>query len=338
MSFETGTPSNMNDLMTKLSTFAVANSWVQDQYTAESGATDGKLSLHHTNVFVHFAWNSSESPHIGMYQSLGFISAGTNIWQHTDDSGNGKDEAPNVGSGWNSQVDRNRFIKGIGSGPYTSYAFHEGNATEEYIHIVLEYSPGIFRHFGFGEIEKTWDWTGGEYCYAHTQAESNPANQPAILCSNGGTSTSDAERHPTLHIESAPGEPGTSKWGVFANFSTLSSSFNDRAGNNQIKVVGGCPGGPIGQVFNSLPSNSGDGFLPLTPNAIWYIDITPSPDNIYLLGFQPDVRSLNMKSLSPKAEITIGSDTWIVYPHARKQNTGSTDESRNLGIAYLKNV
>lgn len=333
MSYETGSATNMNDLMSKLSTFVVANSGTEDQYTAESGATDGKLSLHINSVYVHFSWNSSESPCIAVYQSLGFINAGTDLWAHTDDSGQGSASVPNTGSAWNSASNQERFIQNIGSGPYTSYSFFHDDATETYFHCVLEFGPNIFRHFGFGELDKFWDFTGGEYSYGHVQSSGAPALQEALLSSWGSSTSSLVDRTAIIHAEGLPGEPGSSKWGNFGRASNL-----DRAGNAQVRFMGGVPGGPIGHVFNSLPSNAGDGFIPLTPNAIFYRNTAPSPDEAYFMGWQPDVRSLNMKSFVPKEEFTVGSDTYIVFPHVRKQDVGVLEESENLGIAYKKIV
>ncbi len=335
MTYQTGTVNNMNDLMTTLSTFAVASSWVEDQYTAESGATDGKLSLHDagTNIYVHFAWNSSQSPSIGVYHSLGFISAGTNLWQHTNDSGGGVAAAPNTGANWNSTSINSRFIQNIGSGPYTSYHFFTGGS-EEYIHIALEYAPFIYRHFGFGEIEKAWDFTGGEYCYGNVQSVAEPSSQEHLLHSVG--SSSFPARSATMHVEGLDGQSGSSKWGTCGLVIPTTSNWDDRDGNERVRLKGGAPGGVIGSVFNNLPSNAGDGFLPLSANAIFYQNLSPTPNELFFMGFQPDVRTLNMKAFSPKDEITIGADIWKIFPAVRKQNTGDINESENLGIAYKK--
>ena len=338
MSYETGTAATMNDFMTKLSTFAVADSWTQDQYTAEAGSTDGKMSIHKAGVFVSFAWNSSQSSSIAVYQSLGFTGSGTNTWNQLGDSGCGPSSNPSTSSTWNLNSANNRFIRNIGTGPYTSYTFFSG-ASKDYIHVALEYSPFTYRHIGFGNLEKAWDWTGGEYCYGHPQSSGNPASQGALISSVGEGSNNRADRHASIHCEGLPGQPAAGKWATNASHSSLGGSFIDRSGNPHSRVSGTCPGGAIGSVFNNLPSNSGDGFLPMTPNAIFYIDITPSPDNVYFLGWQPDVRSLNMKNFEPQAEITVGADTWVVFPHVRKQNVGGTiNESHNLGIAYKKIV
>src|SRR5690606_5388829 len=126
------------------------------------------------------------------------------------------------------------------------------------------------------------------------------------------------------------------KWGTFAAPTSLGSNWNDRAGNLQVRFVGGAPGGAVGVVFNNLPANSGDGFVPLAGVPIFYRDVTPNPDNLYLMGWMPDVRTLNRRNFNPKDEITVGVDTWKIFPHVRKQNTGDQNESENLGVAYKK--
>jgi len=337
MAYSSGTASSMNDLMSQLSTFCQANGWTQDQYTAESGGTHGKLSLHKGTVYVHFQWNSSIAASIAMYQSLGFISSGTNIWAHTDDSGNGPSTVPIATWDNPTYTGRYRLISEIGAGPYTSHAFFQGNGVEDYVHVVLEFAPYIYRHFGFGILEKSWDWTGGEYAYAHCQTYT-PDNyfQDILLPSQGVASSTYANRFATVHAEGLPGEPVNSKWGTFAKFSALNSSWSDRAGEYQIRFLGGSPGGFIGNHFINMPSNAGDGFLPLNANAIFYRDLSPTPDNLYFMGFQPDVRSLNMKSFSPKDEVSVAGDTWVIFPAVRKQNTGDKNESENWGIAYKK--
>ena len=336
MAYQTGTANNMNDLMTQLSTFAQGLGWTQDVYVAEAGTTDGRLSLHKDNCYVHWGWNSSKTPSIGMYQSLGFT-PGADQDKHPDNSGNGPTWPPSTGATWNSGFDQYRMISEIGAGPYTSYFFFGDNATVDYIHVALEFAPFTYRHLGFGNLEKAWNWTGGEYAYGHTQALSDPNTQPSLLTSNGHP-TSFAKRHPTMHVEGLPGQPANSKWGTFAAHSSLGSGWSDSNNNVQVRLVGSAPGSTIGSVFNNLPSNAGDGFLPLVPVAVFYIDVTPAPDLAYFLGWQPDVRTLNGRNFNPKDEITVAGDTWQVFPHVRKQNTGDRNESRNYFIAYKKIV
>lgn len=340
MAYSTGTASSMNDLMSQLSTFCVAQGYTEDQYQAASGtSTHGKLSLHKGTVYVHFSWNPNLSTSVMLYQSLGFISSGTNIWQHTDDSGAGYPGVPTATwDGSNSHYYRS--IRAIGNGPYTSYAFFGGT---DYIHVALEYSPATYRHFGFGILEKSWSWTGGEYAYAHNPVQqfSSSNSRAVLLPSDEITSSSNTQYNPraTIHAEGLPGETVAQKWGTFMPRATgLTSYAVDRAGEYQRIFWGGCPGGLVGYMFGTKPANSGDGFLPLTANAVFYRNTAAAPDAVYFMGHQPDVRSLNMRNYSPKDEITIAGDTWVIFPAVRKQFLGIVEESRNFGVAYKKIV
>ena len=64
-------------------------------------------------------------------------------------------------------------------------------------------------------------------------------------------------------------------------------------------------------------------------------------NNTYLPGQWPDVRYVDLTFISPKQEITLGSDTWMCFPliakHAGAQPTGVYDfTSETFGIAYKK--
>ncbi len=340
MAYATGTAANMNALMTALSTFATANGWTEDQYTAESGtATHGRLSLHNTSatsVYVTFYWNTTNYPHVAVYQALGYTPASHPAFE-PDNAGNGTPQHPGIISAfetWN-QPTNYRYITDVGAGEYTSYAFFSGSSDGSYIHCALEYAPFTYRHFGFGDLEKAWDWTGGGYCYGHSQSSGSPLAQSCLISSYGTTSGSTGRVGATLNCEGLNNQPAGSKWGSTGQFATL-GILSSRDDEDHVRIVGGAPGGPLGSVFNNISSNSGDGFLPMSANAIFYRDVSQVKDDLYFMGWQPDIRTLNVKNFSPKDEITIGSDTWVIYPHAKKQNTGDPNESDNLGIAYKK--
>jgi len=338
MAFETNTPTSMNDLMASLSSFAQLLGWTENRLTLDTGfgGTDGQLSLAKGSNHIHFAWNEGEANHISMYQSLGFDGQ-VDQWEHPEDSGNGEDSEPS--EFWSdSTILQERAIANIGSGPYESYWFYGDG---DYVHIVLEFSPGRFRHFGFGTLDKSWDWTGGEYCYAHTARIPDPkADNYDCLLASSGTSTLSRESFATIHAEGLPNQDPTSKWGVFLVQDTISEMGADRAGNPRVRFDGGAPGGVFGTVFLQMTADAGQGFLPLSPLGIFYTDVSVSPPEAYLMGFQPDVAIFNGRNYHPADEFTIGSDTYQVFPHARKTlDEGSNDRSgvsRNLFIAYRK--
>lgn len=249
--------------------------------------------------------------------------------QHCDDSGNGIVDSANV----NLATSRN--LHNIGNGPYPAYHFF---LDTDYFHGVLEYSSGLFRHFGFGTLEKFGDWHGGEYCYGHSHVVSTPTSGSNTILLDGlftDSSSNNEQRGATIHLQSLPNMLSTTKWGICWNNS--SGGFTtDRAGNVKVRTPGGFRGNTIGRAFGWIRSNVSNGFMPMVPIPAYYHDVSVTPTEAYLLGHMKDVRSLNMAPFDPGEEITIGADTWVVFPTVRKQFTGVTDESRNQGIAYKK--
>lgn len=157
---------DQDDLMAKVSTFAQARGWTEDNYSTGTY----KMSLHKGSCYVHFFWNDT-SPNgvtygtsIGMYQSLGYIGSGTDQHAHTNDSQNGASTA--------ALLSEERGIKYIGPGPYTSLHLH-GHTDPDVIYGILEYAPGLYSHFAFGNIEKVGTYTGGEFVAGHHWAAQN---------------------------------------------------------------------------------------------------------------------------------------------------------------------
>lgn len=335
MAFQTGSATSQENLIGILATFAVAQGWTQD----ELDNTNNRASLHKGNIYVHFRWSGTEgggANNIAMYQSLGFT-PGNNPDGHPDDSGNGVN---------GTVLSSERRVSGIGDGPFTNYWFFQ-NTSPDYIYVVLEFSPGLFRHFGFGMIDKVGDWTGGEWVAGHVWllngvADDAPdANQHTLLMDGvHGNTTGTTELEPaTIHIEGLPNQ-FASKWGNVGGGHDQGASWNgvDGGGNARSPVIGGFRGGFAVRRFGKSAANPLNGFVPLIPCPIVYIDKTPAGDDeLYLLGWMPDVRHIQMKHFTPAQIVTIGSDDWYIFPGVRKQFLlNNTQESWNMGIAYKK--
>lgn len=318
--------------MNILSIFAAAQGWTVDIMST----TNDWMALNNGSVYVQFRWDNSTG--IAMFHSTGFINTSTAPGNHTGDDGCGLLDAS---APYNSTVSSGRRIT-VGNGPYTAYHFFT-DGTTKYIHVVLEYSPGLYRHFSFGTINKIGTWTGGQYAVAMSIG-SNPGlvNNPlhSILwsgCYSGSTAT-DASGSGSIRVEGMSNQTGAMKWMLF----TLQTSTlgNDRAGNARIA----CPGSFIGcnpwlTRYGFFRANLLNGFLPLIKLPIFWRDTAPAPDFYMLLGFVPDVYHIQMANLSPGQEFTIGGDTFKVFPIIRKQNTSSSvEESKNAGVVYRKVV
>lgn len=314
--------------MGALQTFAAAEGWTIDIYST----TNDWLALNNGSVYVQFRWDSTGA--IAMFHSRGFINTSTAPGNHTGDDGCGTVDAS---APYNATISNGRRIN-VGNGPYTAYHFFTDDTTK-YIHVVLEYAPGLYRHFSFGTIDKIGTWTGGEYAVGHkwVAAITNSTNSILWDGARGGGSAAEANECGSMHVEGMPNQSGGMQWLLFTN--QISNLSNDRGGNARIAGPGGVRGqNPWLSSFGFFRANLLNGFLPLIPIPIWWRDTTPNPDQYMLLGFAPGAYMIQMANLTPGQEFTIGADTYQVFPGVRKQNLGVTDESRNMGMAYRKIV
>lgn len=310
--------------MDKLQVFAAANGWTVDNFDT----TNDKLSMHRGTIYCHFHWDNTDQ--IAIFQSLGFVAAGTDVDSHTDDSGNTASPTGAITANIGHYID-------LDNGGYTAYHFFDDNSgTYPYLHVVVEHDVGFYRHFSMGEIQKFGTWTGGEYFVGHiigaSQLNSPYRNERSILW-DGAVAT----RGGYLHLEGLPNQTGSGKWGVFGDIT--GSRGNDSAAVARVPVVGGVRNAPYEIEFIQADISSAQAFIPFTPIPIFYLDTSTTPDHMYLLGYAPDVRIVNNKNYVDGQEITFGGDTWIVFPQIRKAFSGLDEEqSSNFGFAYKKLV
>lgn len=326
MGYLTGTATSIADLFTQLSTFATdpLQGWTQNY------AASDRLFLSKNNVYVSFRWANSSPVHVGIYQALGFINNTTDPGNHTNDSGQGA-----IGS-TDAIIDDGRHVRLVNSS--MRYWFFED---DNYIHVVAESSTNVFRHFGFGELAKLGTWTGGEYAYGLRVLTANDAVATTDTVTAGldgysgfvvgGNRTGVQPYVATVHCESLPGQAAASKWGLVWAGSTPTT--NDRGGNARVFIHGGFRSGLIANSFARFSASATNGLLPMYPIQLFYRNST----NVYPIGYQKDVRGVNIKNFSPADEITVGGDTWVLFPTLLKGSTaGTTGASRNQGIAYRK--
>jgi len=341
MAYQTGTASDQTDLMNKLSTFAQANGYTEEYYNG----TTKFLSLSRSvdNLYVSFAWDAINT--IAIYQALGFSATyQEQPWNQANDSGNGSDTIP-------SQIEYGRQVSKIGNGSFTAYHFFA--YTNPYnIHVVLEFAPGLYRHFGFGKIDKVGTWTGGAWAAGHLwnfasafAAYDEPKHSSHSVLADGLLQTNvspydvyAADSGATLYCESLPGQVATGKWGhsVYYNLSD-SAVGNDRSSVQRIKVSGGCRCGMNLPLFGGFLPDLANGLIPIIPMDVFYYRGASGVDGIYYLGRMHNIGHIHMEGIDPAQEITVGSDVWIVFPMVRKSDIGNNNqESENAGIIYKK--
>jgi hypothetical protein len=341
MAYQTGTATDQTDLMSKLNTFAAANGYTTDYYNG----TNKFLALSRSvdNLYVTFAWDAINT--IAMYQALGFSATyQEQPWNQANDSGNGSSTIP-------SQINRGRQVSIIGNGPFTKYYFF-AYTNPHNIFVVLEFSPGLYRHFGFGKVAKNSTWTGGAWCAGHLwnwagstpfTAYATPGHNAHTVLMDGALSqgttffgTYNDNAGGTLHCEGLPGQAAASKWGTCQDEGE-DDLYNDRAGNPRVRINGGCRKSvAIAQFGHFLPDLS-NGFIPIIPHEIFYFDGDNGVNGWYYLGRMHNIGHITLQGIDPAQELTVGSDTWVAFPTVRKSDVGGTNqESENSGLIYKK--
>lgn len=341
MAFQTGTTGigSIEELVQTLFTFATGLTgpgWIQDDYdTVNNRASIHRVdadTVRNPTTYINLRWGDSPDQFLGIGHSTGFT-LGLSPHNQPGDDGAISTTASNLSSV------SNRSVHFQTPGPFTRYYFYASETAPFYVHAVVESEGGKFRHFGFGQIDKFNDWSGGNYVYGDVWDQStadidNPASRDHAVCFWGNCDTSN--RGAGLHCPAFDGQIPAQVWA--ADFDAVGNAGNDRAGNTRLSIrSGGVGGGLLPYAFGWIRVNPLDGFKPLQPLEL-YLQVDQSPDDLlYYAGVAPDIRSLNIGNLNPGDELTIGADTWQVFPTKRKQYLeNNTEESWNQGIAYKK--
>lgn len=336
MAYQTGSATDLADLLDKLNTFAVANGWTLDEFDT----VNGDWAISKNDIFVSGRWNVATPLHLSLHQALAFDGASTLPGDHTDDSGHGYNA---TSSHVNTLLDDERHVSDIGDGPFPSYHFFEHNAGPAYIHVVVQSEAGIYKHFGFGELSKVGDWTGGEYCYGYYQStgtsQTAVSNNSVMLFDgiNNGNMVNIGQRNATMHVEGLPGMGASDKWGAIVGSLSIAglSSDLDGNGNPLTHMLGGFRGGPVARWWGQLTEGSNSiGFVPMYPINVWHYQ--SSNARVRLLGHMPDVRGISLRNFSDEEEVVIGGDTWVLFPSARRTPDNIPHRTYHQGIAYKK--
>jgi len=301
--------------MNILQTFAVANGWTLNIYS--SG--DSWMAMNNGSVYVQFRWDSTGL--LAIFHSLGFISTGTAPGNHTNDSGLGIVDASAPYSAALATSTTNSRVMFLPNGASVSYnLFCNGSS---YIYMVVQTAAGVYYHMGIGTIDKRGDWTGGEFAYGDfNTTASNPISVTGTAFQNRSTSTTGINTQFSLHVEGLPGQDAAGKWAIGLTTNTTSGSNpagNDRAGNPRMVAWAAAYSSGLNLGFSRLRHSLTNGLLPLLPMEVWYKNsVSSSIHRMYLLGHMPEVYTMNMGSFSAEQEVTIGANTYKIFPARQK--------------------
>ena len=373
MAYQTGASADIATLLSALRGFAIDNGWgevANDSYTL-SFIKPAVGSARHDN-------NSSMVSSVSASDAYLQQSEGTIISNHLALSRNGvtwqlfafhkkliKNGVNGIYAclemwacdGWNSGVaphlqSNNRKGSLIGPLATSLYAYHLFT-NGDYIHLVIEETPGQFRHLSLGFLKKYGVFDGGQYLTSGCPIETSTTIANDFISSNamipfGANSTTTYKS--TLNIYGFPGtivradiDGLTNGWRFLTTGyeTTGIEIFGCGTYSNASRSRGG-PSGTAAQ--NSLAHDlayhcsplSWNGAAPMVP---CYVGVfrTPYNGNWTLLGEFPDVRFLNISNLNPGDELNLGTDTWKIFPVFAKDYTLlSSAISYDYGLAYRK--
>lgn len=345
MAYQTGTATDLEDLLSKLHTFAtgapsstIIGGWTSI-YASNPDTTNRWFELSKAigggcSFSIRYPSGIGTGDTISVHHATAPATSGTAPGAHTNDSGNGY----NVGTGGTSaNFDDERCVHQIGNGPFPSYHFFGDTTTGDYIHVVVETTTGTYRHFGMGALDKFGDnWVGGSYVYGQMMQSGTTRTyvDTSHTCLLDGISTSSRRSHAaTIRLTSGLPNQGAIEWGV-CNATASASLLTDTAGNARAQIHGTWRTGWEANAWGNVVGSGSSGIVGGYSVGAYYRD--PTLRRAYLLGYMADVRAVNNRNFEPGVEVTIGADTWIVFPLSIRTEANVDFRSTYGGIMYKK--
>ena len=295
MAYETGVSTGVTALLSTIREFADDLGWTIDRDDVN------ELALHHADAGYFTLVATPEADDLYTTADPGpFIS----IWGQTGfDPGAAHSSQPGSSGGLYGRTNALR-------GPFTAYHLF---GTTQYIHCVVEIVPGEFAHFHFGCLDKSGDYTGGEYATGTAwfyYLNSDNYNRDALA--NRHTVPFDGEGYYAAGGGSDYGvlrldtDGYTAEWGRFtydtdSSYSTVGGPA--RSSDSQWRT-------PYSYYWLSTP-NTVNALSPLAPILVTF---NLRNAKTFLAGAPADLRIVNMRNLTPGETITIGNDEWVCFP------------------------
>jgi hypothetical protein len=330
MSYSTGTASSSVDLLQKLVTWLNTTvGWNVDLSAASGLGWRAHLDLH--GNFVHMRALLNEGAGAGFVSMNGTTGYALLLYMSTAFNGanawNNQPGNPPVASGTSQVV--GSAIGGLPSGAIQNYYFFS-DATGDNIVVVVEKTPGVYAHFGWGpSIQKAGSFSNGQYFFGSTNGYWSVTD----FSNSGG----DGMNGTTL----APGKHGdgvnlqttyvrvdvdafTGKWIGIGDNAGPSFGYTGKNGGGSIPGVNAnnhqewAIYGPLSAVtpawFYSIQTSALDGRANLLPPLLW---VARDAGGYSLLGSLPNVFYSNGvgNGFSNAEEFTLGPTTYKMFPN-----------------------
>lgn len=307
--YSSGTAAGPKTVLQALATFAASAGFTVDNNAAFAGGW--WLAVHKGSCYLNFVADAADTT-ITMYGATGFSGA----------------SAPSA-----QAQSSTASICNSGAGPYTGYHFFSTTGSPNYLHCVIEKTAGLFAQFHAGQLAAI----GGAAPCIYLQATNWSYTGSNGSWWDGGNSFGN-------FMPWSGGYAGQNKIGV-----TVDGTFRwfqqINGGISPARTIGWpLQQGPsnLSAAVNALARspNTFNGLSVLIPIYTW---VERAAGNVYAyIGDTPDSRVLNMNNLNPKDEITIGADTWKVFPMISNSKilntTGAPPSSNYYAMAFRKNA
>lgn len=313
--YYSGAYGSQDALVTALDSALVAEGWTQDQLDTAGD----EAAWHIGSLYVSAAWDGTD---MTLHQATGYT-GGNSPGAHPDDSGS------------------DHRVRAIGNSGGNYHFFTSDGGSIDYLHGVLEYTSGFYRHFSMGTLKKTAGYTGGEYLYGHEWDQGGSIDElNASLHSvlfDGAHNTSTRGATVRMLGTEFPNIAAGAKWG----YSTVGTVGTDTGGTARYRAQGGMRRGMYVQSFPFITPAAADAFDPGIPIPIIAYD--PAYENTaeqhgYPLGILPDMFVGNITNYADEEEKTFGSETWKIFPLVNSSYSASpgTEQSGTAGVWYRK--
>jgi hypothetical protein len=224
-----------------------------------------------------------------------------------------------------------------GAGAYTRLYLFADASPSPHIHAILEANvAGMFYHMSFGVIDKLEAFTGGTYYDGTWWYDSATSNMNSYTSLSRPLFDNSEANYATNHDQEGglrcdfAADARTDAWWAFG-YDTNSSS--------DLSVVTGISASGN---LNSLVHMAAVDVNAFSNRSIFHrIPASVHRGSGYFsqIGSFPNVRFCNITKFTPAQEITIGSDTWKVFPMIRKGSHpggAAAPYSGIYGYAYKK--
>ncbi|KAE8546143.1 hypothetical protein [Marinobacter nauticus] len=210
--------------------------------------------------------------------------------------------------------------------PLLSVHLFGGNSPTPYLYAAIEMEPGYYRHIVIGMFEKLGAALGGTFWDVSAVYAASNASHPGY------------HRAPFLYNDFVSGtEINGGCDGQDSNGNPAWVKFNDYY-SLVPQLAGGHWGCELMTFFKCSPIQF-NGRTPLITPLVWVDSAGYRP-----YGTPPAFRYIEMSYFEAGDELVIGSDTWKVFPWARRKVggrnntlTSTSDEATDMyGLAYLK--